>query len=328
MRNIIVLMMLAISLWAVNTQQLLQAYKEALNVYKMKDKDFYKSIEILRKAGMHKILDSKPKNMDKQDYINLLNDYGFFLSLTNDSNLYVLANYCEAKKVLEKVKELSPERVPIYLNLGDLYWKMYTTHSRIYSYNAMSVRHRYSNKGGDCFNRPDKPTFPYLAKQMYLEYEKRMKLLNKKNKIPKRIKFILENNKVFVLIRDYWPENRTETFNPCTDYITALNSLSEEERSYCNRDLSKASSDFKELPWSSLSEKNQERFYLNYRRGKAIHFQFKDWLYVDTKYTLYEKFKLEKDSYTKSCRYNFLDLNLKQNTHVTSRKCAKLGDKK
>ena len=322
MKNIIVLMMITISLWAVNKQQLLQAHKEALNVYKMKNKDFYQSIKLLRKAGIQKIFDSKPKGMDKQDYINLLNDYGFFLSLTQKDNIYVETNYCEAKQALEKVKVLDPNRTPVYLNLGDLYWNIFFVHKYITTYNFGVMK---SFASGKCFIQDKKePTFTYQAKQMYLQYAKQMKDSNKETQIPKRLNFILNNNKMFVLTRDYWPDERNATSKPCQDYILALNSLPENKRTYCNRDISKVDTPFKVLEWKDVEEKLRKRFFKTSWDGsydsRQIAYIYQGMYHFDRGPKLWVK---ESEYILPQCKYEYLNLNLK---HVIYPLCETKGE--
>lgn len=64
------------------------------------------------------IIDTKPDNLSTGTYLTILNNYGFFLSETED-------RYQEAVPILERVIELSPERVVAYLNIGDVYFKLY-----------------------------------------------------------------------------------------------------------------------------------------------------------------------------------------------------------
>jgi tetratricopeptide (TPR) repeat protein len=323
MKNIIVLMMLSMSLWAVNTQQLLQAHKEALKVYQTKDRDFYKSIEILRKAGIQKILDDKPKDMSKQDYIHLLNDYGFFLSLTKIENLYVFVNYCEAKQALEKVKALDPNRIPVYLNLGDLYWKLFLAWENMTAYNTGVMRKFQDSK---CMYQ-EEPTYPYMAKQMYLKYAKQMKTANKEEQIPKRLDFILNNDKMFVLTHDYRANYRNATFHPCQDYITALNSLPEAERTYCNRDISKVETPFKVVDWKDVEEKIRKRYHylewINVNYSDNVAFKYKNKLCINADFELWQR-SLYGNYMVKGCKYKYLDLNLK---HFIYPSCETKGEK-
>ncbi|MBU0633004.1 tetratricopeptide repeat protein [bacterium] len=110
--------LLIVNVYAVDTQALLKAHIEALNVYQKQNRDINKTINILTKAGVQKVIDQKPENMTETQYIHLLNDYGFFLSETKE-------RYKEALPIFKKVIKLSPKREVAYLNLGDLYLKEY-----------------------------------------------------------------------------------------------------------------------------------------------------------------------------------------------------------
>lgn len=320
MRSLIILLMLTISLWAVNTQQLMQAHKEALQAYK-EDYNFYKSIDILRKSGIQNIFDKKPKDLSKQEYIGLLNDYGYFLSLTEIDNYYVFVNYCEAKQTLEKVKALDANKTPVYLNLGDLYWKLFLAWENMMAYNSGVMR---KFKNSKCMYQ-EKPTFPYLAKQMYKEYAKRMKAVGKEDKIPKRLNFILNKDKMFVLTHDYWANDRDTTFHPCQDYITALNSLPEAERTYCNRDISKLETSFKMLDWKDVDEKLRKRFSGAWLDGsydsRSVAYKYQNKSYFNRGSKLWGE---DGKYFVPQCKYEYLDLNLKQFTYPS---CETKGEK-
>lgn len=137
MKKILIFVTLLImNVYAVDTQALLKAHKEALEVYQ-NDKNYEKSIEILREAGVQKVLEKEPEGMSKGKYVHLLNDYGFFLSETEN-------RYEEALPILKKVIELSPNRAVAYLNLGDVYLKDYqSTQSKMDKKNIQDMYKKY-----------------------------------------------------------------------------------------------------------------------------------------------------------------------------------------
>lgn len=95
---------------------IIAAHEESLRLYRGK-KDVREAIRILEKHGVGRILLEKPEQMGETIYATVLNDYGFYLSETED-------RYPEAEHILKKVIEVSPDREVTYLNLGDVYFKM------------------------------------------------------------------------------------------------------------------------------------------------------------------------------------------------------------
>ncbi len=112
-------------------------------------------LNILEKGGIKELIYYHPPEIEYNKYIQYLNDYAFFLSETD--------RYKEAIPILEKVINLSPERVVAYLNLGDCYYKEY----------------QKSNKKSD--------------KEKVIEnYKKYVSLLKKGAKIPERVSLFLK----------------------------------------------------------------------------------------------------------------------------------------
>ena len=122
--------------------------------YKNKN-DLKKIIDQLEKANIETILKYKPKYFTDGQYIQVLNDYAYFLSETE--------RYKEAIPILENVIKLSSKRAVAYLNLGDCYYKEYLKNA-------------------------DKNT---MEKVKY-NYQQYKSLLNKNANIPERVKKIIE----------------------------------------------------------------------------------------------------------------------------------------
>ena len=160
---LVMFLVVGIHLFAADAQELVKAHKEALKVYKSQDRNVTKSIEILKQAGVEEILKEKPKGMTQGQYVQLLNDYGFFLQQsTNFKNVslvlngfpYVydkkvtinerylkfehmknfgprVENLCQSINYFDRVIKLSPNREVAYLNLADSYWKLFLYRSKI-----------------------------------------------------------------------------------------------------------------------------------------------------------------------------------------------------
>ena len=68
------------------------------------------------------MLKHKPKYFTDGQYIQVLNDYAYFLSETE--------RYKEGIPILERIIILAPNRDVAYLNLGDCYYKEYKKYNR------------------------------------------------------------------------------------------------------------------------------------------------------------------------------------------------------
>lgn len=120
-----------------------------------KEKNLEKTIKGLEKSNIKTMLKYKPKYFTDTQYIQILNDYGYFLSETD--------RYKEAIPILERVILLEPNRVVAYLNLGDCYLKDYQKSKKQFDKDKVIVN-----------------------------YKKYVTLLKKDAKIPDRVKTILE----------------------------------------------------------------------------------------------------------------------------------------
>jgi tetratricopeptide (TPR) repeat protein len=124
--------------------------------------DPHRAIDMLEQAGIKDILQKRPSDIEKAAYINLLNDYGFFLSESS-------SRYKDAIPVLQKVIALAPKRHAAYLNLGDAY--------------------RKATFGP---TDPTKQEFQELAIRNYKEYARLLKEKGLESELPPRVRDALE----------------------------------------------------------------------------------------------------------------------------------------
>lgn len=148
---------------------LTEAHHQALAIYK-KTKDPAKAIKILEEVGIKGVLEQKPADMRQDVYVSLLNDYGFFLAEAADTS----ASRGLAIDVLEKVIQISPDRVVAYLNLGDVYVKEIDT-------NPDSNAQREMRD---------------LALEQYQKYAELLTGKGQSGKMPPRVKTFLERARV------------------------------------------------------------------------------------------------------------------------------------
>ncbi len=93
-----------------------KAHRNALDDYRKK-RDAAAAVRILEEKGVRELMTSKPKGMPGDQYIALINDYGYFLSRTDD-------RYQEAIDIIGNVLRLDPDREAAYLNLGDVHLRI------------------------------------------------------------------------------------------------------------------------------------------------------------------------------------------------------------
>lgn len=103
-------------IYAISINNIIEAHQESLKFYRAGEVN--KAIKVLEDNNIKDIIKAKPNNIFEGTYVTILNNYGFYLSETED-------RYREAVAVLERVIEISPKRSVVYLNIGDVYLKMY-----------------------------------------------------------------------------------------------------------------------------------------------------------------------------------------------------------
>ncbi|MTI58605.1 MAG: hypothetical protein FH762_01225 [Firmicutes bacterium] len=101
---------------AISLDNIIKAHEESLRLYRAGN--VRGAIKVLEDNKVQDIIDFRPNSISEGTYVLILNNYGFYLSKTED-------RYQEAVPILERVIEISPKRSVAYLNIGDVYNKMY-----------------------------------------------------------------------------------------------------------------------------------------------------------------------------------------------------------
>jgi len=101
---------------SISIKNITEAHEESLKLYK--GGKVKEAIKVLEDSSIQDIIESIPRDMTIEDYALILNNYGFYLSETED-------RYEEALPVLERVIEIASERAVAYLNIADTYLKIY-----------------------------------------------------------------------------------------------------------------------------------------------------------------------------------------------------------
>ncbi len=309
MRKLIILfMILAGNVLALDVPVLLKAHQEALKVYQANHTDFNIASEMLEKAGIKEIIHHQPSEMSKGQYVQLLNDYGYFLTLYNNDYAWVAKFHCDAKTVLERVKEIDPKRASVYLNLGDLYLRIYLVDEYLTGYPR-----RYAD--ASCTHPQMIEPLVFQAKQMYLKYEQLMKDSNLFDKIPERLKLILSQDRIY-MVRDIFStgDRKKEETELCQLYVDTLNRLPESERiSDHEHNISTISTAFEKVPYEALSDKLKERYQLMQKRKEPTcgEYRYKETVFMDLGERLFDE-KIGTDGGV-FCRYKLLNFTKKEN---------------
>ena len=292
------------SLFALDVDALMQADKKALKLYQA-DNDtndnLNKAVKVLEKAGIKEIISKRPVGMSKSQYIQVLSDYGYLLTRYTNEYSWVAKRHCDAKPVLERVRELDPKRASPYLLLGDLYLRIYLVDDYLTGYPR-----RYAD--APCTRFQVIEPLVFQAKQMYLKYEQLMKDSNLSDKIPERLKLILSQDRIY-MVRDIFSsgERKKEETELCQLYVDTLNRLPESERiSNCEHNISTISTEFEKVPYEALSDKLKERYQSKQKRKEPTgEFRYKETVFMDFGQLLFDE-KIVTDGGV-FCYYKLLD---------------------
>jgi len=285
-----------------------KTHQEALKVYQANHTDFNIASEMLEKAGIKEIIHHQPSGMSKGQYAQLLNDYGYFLTLYNNDYAWVAKFHCDAKTVLERVKAIDPKRASVYLNLGDLYLRIYLVDAYLTGYPR-----RYAD--ALCTHTHELSLLEYQAKQMYLKYEQLMKDSNLSHKIPEKLKLILSQDRIY-MVRDIFStgEKKKEETELCQLYVDTLNRLAESERiSDREHNISTISTEFEKVPYEVLSEKLKNRYQIMQKKQRPTcgEYRYKETIFMDYGGWLFDE-KIGTDGGV-FCEYRLLNFTKEEN---------------
>ena len=288
-------------------KNLLAVHQGVLQRYQ-KDQDATQAFIDLQRAGIAKAIEQQPDGMDKQAYVNLLNDFAFFRyeSTAFKTNVPLnvhLKNYsfvgnermlryddipnatmrlnrlCEAKHILQKVIELDPERTVAYLNLGDVYWR-----SAQYEQKLGYFSDRQGHEGSkainllQCKEEMKKEGFDYVdlfkdffaAYDTYKLYQKKMVEQGKGDKVPERITKLVSRKLAYTVVQDNGIELGDQSL--CVDYEKALNALSDDEIDFSLSNVDRANPDLIEKKLKVLAEQGIDSFTASSRRGDITQY--------------------------------------------------------
>lgn len=288
---------------------LLRVHKEALVSYQ-KDHDATKAYIALQRVGIAKAIERKPEGISKQAYVNLLNDYAFFLyeSTAFKTNVHLtvhlkdfafvgsermlryddipnatvrLNRLCRAKHILQKTIELDPERAVAYLNLGDVYW-LSAQYAQKLGFFSGRQGHEAEKvlKNLECADEMKVERFGYVVTDFFIDffnaydtykiYQAKMVEQDKAKKIPGRITKLLSRMLGYTVVQDNGLELGDQQL--CIDYENALNSLSDDEIDFSAANYYPNDPGKIEKKLKTLAEQGIDSFTATSRRGDITQY--------------------------------------------------------
>jgi hypothetical protein len=310
MKKIVMLLMVVMSVWAVDTASLLKAQKEAKALYK-KTKNVYPSIKILDDAGIKEILKNKPDGLSQKQYADLLEDYALYHIYTDDDGMHG-KNLHIAIDSLEKIKSLTPNDAQIYLLQGRAYLKLFrfsVATRLISSYSTYKV-----------FYDESYTTIPPAMKAAYVKYAQLVKEQNIPLQLSQEEKLIVNRQRMFI---DYYSSfkkkepwwNKTPSWenpkpykkefeNICHEYVTMLNQMPDNNLTECSRYVNGTGS-FIIKPVISEDWRTEINYYLVYYKKEEFIDHY-DFLQLSNQ----QKYNGLPNTIKDVCFYRYVDFNL------------------
>lgn len=223
------------NVFALDVQGLMQAKKEAHNIYET-TKDIYLSIEILRKAGIDTIVEHKPEGLIPEHYSSILFDYAKYLYDTaDDTHRHI--NQKTVQDVLIQAKKYTSNDIDMQLLLARSYLRHFKFAVRTHL--GWGVNYYPNDESWEW-------TIPSAMKQAYVDYVNmcqtqtiQPKLTDEEWLIVKRQRLFIEYHSTFskeqpkygVVSEPY--KKGFETM--CKEYVAQLNQMPDDEYLQCSR---------------------------------------------------------------------------------------------
>ncbi len=328
----------ATGVWAADANVLIEAHKNALKQYQ-EDQDETQAFITLQLAGIEDVLQSIPEGMSKPEYIQILNDFAFFRYksatfkkdvTTRDmdgttfkgderwlqygqieNSTMRLNRLCQARRILQRVIQLDPDRAVAYLNLADVYWldglyskKIHQNEGEkkfnvncstgeepqwIYDLFDFNSSRQASHFKDRFRSQKDDTGFENIFKayDIYNVYRKKMIEQGKQQLIPEHVNQLLSRRFLFIMVQDYHLSLPDK--NLCPDFEAALNRLPDEELNIKVPDVSSYDPKFKRLLFKDfpLDFQKQVRNSLHFseKRPDPNHvYEYNNHIYIDRGY--------------------------------------------
>ena len=330
----------AAGVWAANAAALIEAHKKALKQYQ-EDRDETQAFITLQLAGIEDVLESIPEGMSKPAYIQVLSDFAFFRykSATFKKDVTAKAmdgttvfkgderwlqygqiknptmrlnRLCQARRILQRVIQLDPDRAVAYLNLADVYWldglySMKIGHNegkrkfsvncsageepqRIYDlfdFNSPRVASRVKERFRSQSNDLDGYENIFKAYDIYKVYRKKMIEQGKQRLIPERVNQLLSRRFLFIVIQDYKLSLMDKNF--CPDFEAALNRSPDKDLKNRIVNVSLYDPKFKRLSFKDFPLDFQKRvrksLYMGEKTPDPDHvYEYNNHIYIDLGY--------------------------------------------
>ncbi|MDR2081796.1 MAG: hypothetical protein LBP54_07940 [Campylobacteraceae bacterium] len=305
---------------------LLKAQKTAKESFK-KTNSVVEPIHILDRVNANALIKIKPAFLTDKEYVSLLHDYAYYLSLRAGTVIYEtdrpLWEYIketlddmvhlfdskegiryihsdgrrldEALKALLKAKEINPNDISISKLLAKTYLKLLVFNRT----GSMCPRSR------DCLV-PDGAydKIPYLMKQAYLDYVKLSKAKGTEPELDEIELSIVNRQRMFyevlssfagdVSLVNYYHPSEYHIEDPkfkdiCKEYVAMLNKLPDDNLTLCSRYANEDNSSFEFVKYDDAPDEYKEDTYASGRDNNRYYFlvKYKDIYFLDHYDALY-----------------------------------------
>jgi len=201
---------------------------------------------------VNEIVKERPKYMTKETYIKFLDNYVQFF--VNSKMNYIYGQHLFfAKLLLFKIREIDPNRVETYRDLGDVYIELYLYYSQVFIElppKIIELLGSTKDDGGHNITW----TATYKSKKNYQIYVQKCKEQNIEPNLTKEIEFILKRDRMFFEIYSTFdgvdensrypvsfkkPSSRgmykEEYRDICKEYVASLNKMPDRDYIRCMR---------------------------------------------------------------------------------------------
>ena len=262
MKKIVLLSIFSLSmLMAQERPPLLKAQEEALKIYEQNSSNDHYAENLIRRAIVKEFAYRKPPTMSQKQYVEFLSEYGHMLSeggveeRTNGGAIVP----CDAEMILERARELDPQRALTHLYLANLNLKLYLSDadSKLYTSEYFSQPRDILEMNiaeSSCASAKAVKSLGYEAKKSFLEYQRLAKDFNSSNETVQKLQKIFSQQGSFMIIKP-----RVFSFDGdkefCTYYVQMLNRLPQSKRaSQCKHKLSNISEEFEQITYDELND--------------------------------------------------------------------------
>ena len=294
------------------SDKLLIARDKAYKQY-TKTKNVYPSIDILKKAGIKKILNTKPDNLTNKQYSKLLENYSLYHIYTAEDMMHG-ENLHLAINLLQKIKILTPNDADMHLLQARAYLKLFRFSIFTSLISSRAFNYKYAKD-------PSYKTIASKMKKVYMKYVKLAKKQNLKINLTSEENYIVKRQRVFIdwyttfKAKKSWvpvlsvSKSKKGFENICKEYVNMLNHMPDNNLTECSRYVNVDESGFEYISYENAPD--------NYKYGQETiegsiftHLlKYKNKYFLDQYSALYLAKTFKKEAEENVCKYMLVDFN-------------------